>query len=179
MNLKAHSYQFTFVCILVGLKLFSRQSKHVLSSVLKTILTSIYKKNTTQPGNTFVVLKSHTIASQEIIFSRVQKHTLVSWLWSGELVDLLERDRYAHELDVAVSVPDEQLRTARYVLGDLVVDLPVDLDGDEVLLLRVASAVDEGEPVAVDTSTVDEVTQSAVFEYLSTKILFYKITVDL
>ena len=48
---------------------------------------------------------------------------------------LLEGHGDAHELEVAVAVPDEQLTALRHVLTRLVVDLPAALHRDQVLLL--------------------------------------------
>jgi len=77
-----------------------------------------------------------------------------------------QSDGNSHELDVRLSVPDEQLRIRLDVLAGLVVDLAFQLDRHQVLFLGVSSAVDEGQPVATTTTSVDEVTQLTILEDL-------------
>lgn len=80
---------------------------------------------------------------------------------------VLESDGYSHELDVAISVPDEQFASGADVLARLVVDPSIRLDCYEVLLLGVSGAVHVGHPVPRRTSAIHEVTQLTVLKDLN------------
>ena len=78
-----------------------------------------------------------------------------------------ESNRDSHELDITLRVvPDQQLNARPQVTTRLVVDLSVCLDRYQVLFQRVARTVDVSHPVTAGSSTVDEVAQTPVFEYL-------------
>jgi len=80
-----------------------------------------------------------------------------------------QSDWNSHELDVALGVvPDEEFDAGPQLAACLVVDLAVGLNRHEVLLQRVAGAVDVRHPAAACPATVDEVTQPPVLKYLLT-----------
>lgn len=91
-----------------------------------------------------------------------------SWrLRFAVLLGVLQGERDAQELHVAVAVPHQQLLAGQHVLAGLVEDLALHLHGDKVLLVREASALHQRHPVAGASSAVDEVAQLAVYKHLS------------
>lgn len=95
----------------------------------------------------------------------------LSWrLRVAVLFGVLEGERDAQELHVAVAVPHQQLLAGLNVLAGLVEDLALHLHGDQVLLVRETSALHQRHPVAGASSAVDKVAQLAIFKHLNEKI---------
>lgn len=86
------------------------------------------------------------------------------------LLGVLQGERDAQELHVAVAVPHQQLLAGLHVLAGLVEDLALHLHGGQVLLVREASALHQRHPVAGASSAVNEVAQLAVFKHLMEKM---------
>lgn len=92
--------------------------------------------------------------------------TLSGRLRVAVLFGVLEGERDAQELHVAVAVPHQQLLAGLNVLAGLVEDLALHLHGDQVLLVREASALHQRHPVAGASSAVYEVAQLSIFKHL-------------
>lgn len=88
------------------------------------------------------------------------------------LFGVLQGERDAQELNVAVAVPHQQLLSGLDVLAGLVENLALHLHGNQVLLVWEASALHQRHPVPRTSPAVDEVAQLAIFKHLNKRSCF-------
>lgn len=85
------------------------------------------------------------------------------------IIRALQTDRDAQELEVAIAIPDQQFLVGQDLLTGLIVNLPLTLHCDQVLLLREAGTVHECHPMPTCPLPVYEVTESSVFKNLTSE----------
>lgn len=88
---------------------------------------------------------------------------------ASAIIRALQTDRDAQELEVAIAIPDQKLLVGQNLLTGLIVNLPLTLHCDQVLLLGEAGTVHQCHPMPTCPLPVYEVTESSAFKNLTSE----------